>query len=366
MAIIISEAGKNARKLDQTSLAREEFLQAYIKDNPHTIPINEIKENLRLLVLAREFQTISGPIDALGADQDGNLYIIETKLAKNPDKRLVIAQALDYGAALWRANEGGGDEFISALEGAVYKTHDQTLTDKARDFFADDIDDPATWLQTLRERVRGGDFRFVVLMDHIDDRLKNLITFVSRNSQFTIYAVEMEFYQFDRYELLIPRLFGAEVTKETSAPKPVGARQQQQWDDVSFFARVESDLTTSQVAGVRKLYEFAQRSGKVKWQSNQKGSFSVKFPQLGSDRAFYTVYSNGMLALSLGWHEDARAVTAAEQLRRELRQSSDLDDGKNFESRDVIMQADVWLPHVDVLISMLERVIATPHGDAEV
>jgi hypothetical protein len=70
---------------------------------------------LRLLILAREFPTVSGPIDALGIDQDGNIYVIETKLAKNPDKRYVLAQVLDYGAALWRTYENG-DEFIARLE----------------------------------------------------------------------------------------------------------------------------------------------------------------------------------------------------------------------------------------------------------
>jgi RecB family endonuclease NucS len=51
--------------------------------------------------LAREFSTKSGPIDALGVDKDGELYLIETKFYKNPDKRTVVAQVLDYGASLW-------------------------------------------------------------------------------------------------------------------------------------------------------------------------------------------------------------------------------------------------------------------------
>lgn len=37
----------------------------------------------------------------LGVDKDGEIYIVETKLYKNSDKRLVVAQILDYGASLW-------------------------------------------------------------------------------------------------------------------------------------------------------------------------------------------------------------------------------------------------------------------------
>ena len=100
MSIIISRQGKNARRLQRTSIQQEEYLQAYIHNNPDVLPLDELKDNLRLLILAREFNTASGPIDALGVDADGEIYIIEAKLDKNADRRRIIAQALDYGAAL--------------------------------------------------------------------------------------------------------------------------------------------------------------------------------------------------------------------------------------------------------------------------
>ena len=42
-----------------------------------------------------------GRLDWLGIDEAGNVYIIETKLLRNPDRRNIIAQLLDYGVALW-------------------------------------------------------------------------------------------------------------------------------------------------------------------------------------------------------------------------------------------------------------------------
>ncbi|MBA3830671.1 MAG: hypothetical protein H0X34_02010 [Chthoniobacterales bacterium] len=53
-----------------------------------------------------------GCIDLLAADADGEIYIIETKLAKNADKRRIIAQALDYGAAIW----GNPSQLLARLE----------------------------------------------------------------------------------------------------------------------------------------------------------------------------------------------------------------------------------------------------------
>src|SRR3989338_3163994 len=105
MSIIISQNGKDARKIDKSNFEKEDFLQNYINQNPESIPVYEIQEDKRLLVLAREFATESGPIDALAIDKDGDIYLVETKLYKNPDKRTVVAQALDYGASLWRHSD---------------------------------------------------------------------------------------------------------------------------------------------------------------------------------------------------------------------------------------------------------------------
>ena len=115
MAIIVSKSGKNAQKVERSRIEQEDYLQQYTLDNPEVIPLYDIKEDIRLLILAREFSTNSGPIDAIGIDKDGEIYIVETKLYKNPDKRTVVAQALDYGAALWR-HSNDFDYFIDTFE----------------------------------------------------------------------------------------------------------------------------------------------------------------------------------------------------------------------------------------------------------
>jgi len=88
MAIIISKKGSQSQVVDKSDFALERNLQDYICDHPEAIPV----EDKRLLVVARELQTESGPIDAFAVDRDGDLYIVETKLYRNPDKRTVVAQ----------------------------------------------------------------------------------------------------------------------------------------------------------------------------------------------------------------------------------------------------------------------------------
>ena len=72
MSLIISKNGKDAQRLNQSSFDKEDYLQQYIYDNPDAVPVYEIDEDIRLLILAREFGTASGPIDALGVDQHGD------------------------------------------------------------------------------------------------------------------------------------------------------------------------------------------------------------------------------------------------------------------------------------------------------
>lgn len=213
MTIIISKNGKDAKKVESSGFDYEDNLQAYIDDNPNAIPMYEIKEDARVLVLAREFSTQSGPIDALGIDQDGEIYIIETKLYKNSDKRTVCAQALDYGASLWKSSVDFSD-FIYQIDNYLSKKEGTNCVDKIKSFFelesADDL------LERVKDNLNHGNFKFIVLMDQLDNRLKDLILFINENSKFDIYAVEFQYYKYEEMEIIIPKLYGAEVKKDIS------------------------------------------------------------------------------------------------------------------------------------------------------
>lgn len=211
MAIIVSKNNKNAEKLDPKEFGLESSIQEYVLENPNIIPLYDISEDTRLFVAAREFRTTSGPIDALGFDEAGNIYVIETKLFRNPDKRTVVAQALDYGASLWK-NTTNADEFISALDSYTQKTFQESFADKYAEFFG--LDNATTNIEAIIANLNEGNIKFVVLMDKLHDALKNLILYVNQNSKFDIYAVELEYYKHAEFEIMIPKLFGDEVKKD--------------------------------------------------------------------------------------------------------------------------------------------------------
>lgn len=359
MSIIVSREGGETTKLDESGVESEDYLQDYISRNPETIPLDEYKEDLELLILTREFPTPSGALDALGVDQDGEIYVIETKLYKNPDKRHVLAQVLDYGAAMWRKYEDPAD-FVREVDEAVHEEDGASLRDKIRESFPIDEFEVEEFLDTLRDNVSEGNFRFVVLMDRLQDRLKDLITFVNANSRFDVFGVELEFYRHEELHILLPNLYGAEVKKTVD-----GGRRS--WNEDSFFDNVEKRLDQSQVDSVESLYEWAtDYADQVSWGTGtNRGSFNPKFHHI-SQKSVFTVYSDGKLSLNFGWlNEPESARRHAKRLRSRLDEGmesisvpDELDN--NFPSVPV----EKWGPRVKDLIDVFEEVLLPSDPEA--
>lgn len=209
MSLIVSQNGKNAKKIERSSFSSEDSLQKYIYENPEVIPIDEIEEGLRLFVAAREFQVGSGRIDALGFDQKGNIYIVETKLARNSDKREVVAQVLDYGAALW----GNIDlqTFFNSLSEHTERKYHKSFADALAEYY--ELEDASEVLEQIEKNLSEGNLRFLVMMDEIEPHLKDLVRFINQNSKYDLYALETSMYKNGDQEILITQIFGDEIKK---------------------------------------------------------------------------------------------------------------------------------------------------------
>jgi hypothetical protein len=297
MSIIISEDGKNAHRVDKSEFEKEGYLQNYIHENPESIPVYEIEEDKRLLVLAREFATESGPIDALAIDKDGDIYVVETKLYKNPDKRTVVAQALDYGASLWRHSDH--NEFIANINNKINEKFHISFEEKTKDFFGIDDEQMAILLAAIKNNLQQGNIKFVILMDTVEDRLKDLIVYINQNSQFDIYAVQMEYYKFEKYEIIIPKLFGVEVKKSMVVAI---SGQRKIWDEQDFIAQAQERLD-GEAEKIINLYNFFKtESDKIKWGTgNANGSFSPMMYRLCKTISPFSIYTDGTILVKFSW-----------------------------------------------------------------
>ncbi len=353
MSIIITQNRKQAQRLERSTFEDEDTLQEYIFENPNSLPLDEIKEDIRLLVLAREFPTLSGPIDALGIDRYGDIYVIETKLCRNSDRRKVVAQVLDYGAALWARDDF--PSMMKKLESAVRNTFGTGLSERLQDFFGITSDECAELVENMKANHSGGKFRFVVLMDHLNDELKDLIKFLNSKSGFAIYAVEMEYYKFDSYEIIIPKLFGSESVKE--AEFSAGTSGRKRWNDEMFFDDLMKRVSGRDAEAVKRLFEFAKlKANDISWGTGKtSGSFSPKFNTI-SVRSPFTVYSDGTLQLSFEWlNDDENAAAFREKWRAQLmaKLAFPIDEQTRYKSLSPTEWSDKVSEFIDVFDSAL-------------
>jgi hypothetical protein len=354
MAIIISSNGGKAVKVEKSSFDKEDHLQRYIYENPESIPLYEIKEDIQLLILAREFPTNSGPIDAIGVDQYGELYIIETKLYKNSDKRTVIAQALDYGAALWK-HSNNFDEFLGELDGHTIETFGLRTTDKIKEFFQLSDEDVTATINKARINLNNGVFHFVVLMDKLDDRLKDLILYVNQNSQFDIYAVELEYYKHDTYEIIIPKIFGTEVKKDFDVSTSSSSRQP--WNEEKLFAQAKELLEDDVYQNFKKIYEFSQtHADNVRFGTGQTGSFNPIWYSI-RDKSLFTLPSNGRLAINFHWliNEGKSNIETINTFKRKLEEIG-FDIPDNYEQVCLRYDPEVWIPKTEAFLKVVEEI----------
>lgn len=354
MPIIISQHGKDAVRVDQSQFEKEAHLQEYIYNNPESIPLYDIKEDIRFIILAREFPTDSGPIDALGIDRDGDIYLVETKLYKNPDKRLVVAQVLDYGASLWRSGYDFS-EFMNLLEKNMQDKFKLSIHAKLAEFFNIAEEEVDQIIENVRRNLNEGKFKFVILMDKLHASLKDLIVFLNENSKFDVYAVELEFYKHDKWEILIPKLFGAEVKKDIVMP----SSKRKIWDEEQFMNEISKNFSGKELDSIKKLYNFCKDNSIIYWGTgNTRGSFNPVVEKISENKSIITVRSNGVLSLNFHWLNESKNTEKYRDLFGKLiKEKTGLKLQNDWKERFATYKLKEWNEFTDELIEVLKELI---------
>lgn len=311
MSIIIIQHGVAAR-VPPAEFALESAMQAQIADNPSILPLHEVREGAELVAVVRELSVTAGYIDLVGFDAEGEIYVIETKLARNPDRRTVVAQALDYGAALWVGFPEPAD-FIAAVNELRMRAGTPTLRDSFASAHGGDEAAADRALERVARNLSNGAFRFVIPMDRIHDGLKDLVRYLNENSRFTVYLVELEHYQQGDVTVVVPRLFGAESRKSVGSGSV--APRGRPSGDADFLADVEQRVEKGELdavaeEAVRAMLRLVTEHGESNnWMTGANGRVNVspRFPSTGAVRSPFTLRSDGRLVLNLGYVSEAPA-----------------------------------------------------------
>lgn len=353
MSIIIARQGDPPVRLNRELIPDEDYLQQYLLEHPEALPLDQLREEARPLVLIREFPTEVGPIDAIGTDDESNLYLIETKLYKNPDKRRVLAQVLDYGASLWKTYSDP-DDLIARIDALMQQRSGAALRSRLKAYFELEEDGVDGFVAGLKSIIANGAFHYVVLMDTVDDDLRNLISYVNHNSQFHILGVGLDFYRHEGMDILIPTLHGADDSKSlpgTDRPTP------QQHDADSVFKEAARHLDPKEAEALRALHSWATiANARIGYGRGQKATFSPKFDSI-SPKSIFTAKANGRLRLNFGWLGDSDVASAFRDRFANALQREGFPIRPDYKDHDVVLRPDEWVPRIGALLKVLSETV---------
>jgi len=207
MAIMARKQGDKWGRAEKVIFGDEAQLQKMLYDSPELIPT---KLEGQAAVFTREAGLPgSGSTDLIGVDAQGNVLVVETKLARNSEiRRKVIGQVLEYAAYLWRMEFEDFDNYFVHKEG---KSLIDLLGDK----------DPKIDGEQLRKNVEdnlaSGAFQLVIAVDAINPELEKIIAYVSnRGSGLQLEALELELYRPGQLEILVPKRYGQPTQPQPS------------------------------------------------------------------------------------------------------------------------------------------------------
>ncbi|WP_309604903.1 hypothetical protein [Phenylobacterium sp.] len=208
----LSLASKSSTNLDGYD---ERWLQDLIQSHPEVLPTAELEPGFgRLLPVSKEVACGHGYIDNLFVTAEGGIAIVETKLWRNLEaRRLVVAQALDYAAALARMSY---DEFErAALAGDMPGPKPVSLHSLIAES-ADALDEPA-FIQAVSLNLKRGRMLVIAAGDGVRAEAEALADLLQSHAgaRFTFALVAIELFKAeDGAVLAVPRAVAKTVLIE--------------------------------------------------------------------------------------------------------------------------------------------------------
>lgn len=278
--MLLVRRNKAIIKMNITKYTNEEKLMEIFSDSIQTlIPLEIIGEdNESILAYRMEFPVDSGSIDLLAISNIGSIYIVETKLFRNKTRREVVAQALDYAAALWKNFADDVDGFIDVLLEKNTNYESNSLRESLNQVGLE---------RTLREAY----FKIIVVMDSIDEQTKILIEFLNKHTDFKILGLEILYYCKDDLEVLQPNVFGEEITKEIKTKS-----NKRRWEYHSLRKDFEMIETINERERMLDLLDWAEKMNVFASVTSSTPQFSLK---LKKGKIIYFL-RDGQIAANIG------------------------------------------------------------------
>lgn len=290
----------------------EAELQHLLIESPFLIPIDEIREGVSPLVFAvGEFGLPgSGNTDVLAFSADGDIAIIECKLAANLEsRRKVIGQILEYASYLWGMSYREIDSRVQRLKG-------KRLSELIEEAVAGEWD-RISFEEGINQSLSNGSFTLIIVVDEINEELRRIIQYINEcsKSTFSLHALEVRRFQAGGIEILVPQLHGLSLKPPTS-----GGERRRKWTEEEFFETLRKKVEPDVVTIIENLYDWAENTADRVWLGTgvETGSFTFHYLKGGRTISVFSVYTNGKLSLNYGWLSSQVGKEVLEEFHRRV------------------------------------------------
>jgi len=196
-------------------------------------------------------------------------------------------------------------------------------------------------------------------MDSMDERLRDLILYVNQNSYFDIYAVQLKYYKFEQYKIMVPKIFGVEVKKNIISSS---GSLRKKWDEYSFINEVKKELKNN-ADKLIKFYEYLKHEAdKIRWGTGYTiGSFSPIFYKIHKSVAPFTIYSNGKISLKLSWilreNKDEQVKYKIDNFIHKVRKKTNIKISNIYTKETDIISPQEFFDNYDIIFELIRDFI---------
>ena len=191
--------------------------------------------------------------------------------------------------------------------------------------------------------------------------LRSVVDFLNKQMERSeVLLVEARQYDANGIRIVVPTLFGyTEQARLVKRPVPITPGPRAKWDQISFFAKVRTDLDDEAFQAIKELFDQCGSLGfDIVWGAGTlTGSFSVYERSICKRGSFLTMYTNGRLGISFG---ALRGTETAERARDRLRDLISEQMGIPVEDITKYPEYPVneWKNKVGTLVTGLQEILS--------
>jgi hypothetical protein len=207
---------------------------------------------------------------------------------------------------------------------------------------APDLDQEEFW-RKVKTNLQAGKVRLIFVADEIPADLRRVVEFLNQQMDpAEVLAIEIKQYAGQGMKTLVPRVVGQTV--EAQQKKSGVVRQSRQWDEISFFEKLEEERGASETAIAKRILEWSRSRTTFIWWGKGKtaGSFIPQLTHEGVNHQLFAVWTYGVFEFYF-LHYQYKIPFEPEEKRLELLERLNAIPGISIPADSIARRPSVYL-----------------------